>query len=72
MDMCLFPPNLPKSDLIGCADIGYLSDPRNHWSQIRYLFTCGSKAISRRYVKQTIITTSSNYAKILARHKTSQ
>ena len=35
------------------------SQCHNDWSQIRYLFTCGSKMISWRYVKETITTTSS-------------
>jgi len=53
------------------ADVGYLSDPHNGLSQIGYLITCHGTTISWRYVKQTIITTSSNHAKNLALHEAS-
>jgi len=44
------------------VDVGYLSDPYNGWSQIRYFFKCGGTMISWWSVKQTIIATSSNHA----------
>ena len=72
MDMGLFFSNVSKSDLIGYTDAGYLSDPHNGRSQTGYLFTCGGTAISWRSVKQTITTTSSNHAEILAIHEASQ
>ena len=72
MDMVLFFSNVSKSDLIGYADAGYLSDPHNGRSQTGYLFTCGGTAISWRSVKQTITATSSNHAEILAIHEASR
>jgi hypothetical protein len=72
MDMGLFFSNESKSDLIGYADAGYLSDPHNGRSQTGYLFTCGGTAISWRSVKQTITATSSNHAEILAIHEASR
>ena len=46
MDMGLFYSNESKSELIGYADAGYLSDPHKARSQTGYLFTCGDTAIS--------------------------
>ena len=66
----LFYSNESKSQLIGYADAGYLSDPHKGRSQTGYLFTCGDTAISWRSVKQTIAATSSNHAEILAIHET--
>ena len=69
MDMGLFYSNVPKFELTSYADAGYLSDPYNGRSQIGYLFTCGGTTISWRSVKQTITTTSSNHAELLALHE---
>jgi hypothetical protein len=52
--------------LVGFADAGYLSDPHNGRSQTEYVFMCGGTSISWRSIKQTIATTSSNHAEILA------
>ena len=46
IDMGLFYSNESKPSLIGYADAGYLSDPRNGRSQIGYLFTSGGTTIS--------------------------
>ncbi|XP_069148362.1 secreted RxLR effector protein 161-like [Solanum lycopersicum] len=54
MDMGLFYSNESKSELIGYADAGYLSDPHKARSQTGYLFTCGDTAISWRSMKQTL------------------
>jgi len=72
MDLGLFYANTSKSDLIGYADAGYLSDPHNGRSQTGYLFTFGGTAISWRSTKQTIAATSSNHAEILAIHEASR
>ena len=72
MDMSLFYSNGSNSDLISYANAGYLSDPHNDKSQTRYLFTCEGTTISWRSVKQTIATTSSNHAEILALHEASR
>jgi len=72
MNIDLFYPNASKSYLMGYADASYLSYPYNGRSQIGYLFTCGGTTISWRSVKQTITTTSSNHAKILALHEVSR
>jgi len=71
MNISLFYPNDSKIDLISYTDAGYLSDHHNGRSQTGYLFTCGSTTISWRSVKQTIIATSSNHARILALHEAS-
>jgi ribonuclease HI len=72
MDMGLFYPKVPKLELIGYADAGYLSDPHHGRSQTGYLFTSGDTAISWRSVKQTITATSSNHAELLALHEASR
>nr|KYP59124.1 hypothetical protein KK1_014553 [Cajanus cajan] len=55
MDMGLLYSNVPKSELNGYADAGYLSYPHNGKSQIGYLFTSGGTTILSRSVKQTIL-----------------
>jgi hypothetical protein len=62
MVMGLLYRKVPKLEIIGYADAGYLSDPHNGRSQTGYLFTSGDTAISWRSVKQTIAATSSNHA----------
>ncbi|KAM3364043.1 hypothetical protein P3S68_018897 [Capsicum galapagoense] len=59
-------------DIIGHADVGYLSDPHKVRSQIGYVFICGGTAISWRYTKQSIVATSSNHAEIIAIHEESR
>ena len=54
-----------KSQLIGYADAGYLSDPHKARSQMGYVFTYGGMTISWRSVKQTMVATSSNHLEIL-------
>jgi hypothetical protein len=39
------------SKLIGCADVGYLSDPLNAWSQTGYAFLHGGATISWKSCK---------------------
>ncbi|PHT49683.1 hypothetical protein CQW23_09430 [Capsicum baccatum] len=70
--MILFYYKACSLNFVGYADGGYLSDPYKARSQISYVFTCGDTAISWRYTKQSIITTSSNHAKIIAIHEASQ
>ena len=70
-DLGLFYPNGSKPQLVGYADAGYLSDPHKGRSQSGYLFTYGNTIISWRSVKQTISTTSSNHAEIIAVHEVS-
>ena len=72
MNMGLFYPKIPKLELIGYADAGYLSDPHHGRSQTGYLFTSGDTTISWRSVKQTITATSSNHAELLALHEASR
>jgi hypothetical protein len=45
-DIGLFYPRCSNSQLVRYADKGFLSDPHKGRSQTRYLFTCGSTAIS--------------------------
>ena len=61
-----------KSQLIGYADVGYLSDPHKTRSQTGYVFTYGGMTISWRSVKQTMVATSSNHSEIIAIHETSR
>lgn len=72
IDLGLFYPNESKQDLVGYADAGYLSDPHNGKSQTGYVFTYGGTAISWRSQKQTLVSTSSNHAEIIALHETSR
>ena len=66
IDMSLFYSNKSNFDLVDYADAEYLSNPHKLRSQTGYLFTCGGTAITWRSIKQTITTTSSNHAEILA------
>ena len=71
-DMGLFYSKNSKTELVGYADAGYLSDPHKARSQTGYLFTYGDTAISWRSTKQTLTATSSNHAEILAIHEASR
>ena len=51
-----------KSQLIGYADAGYLSDPHKARSQMGYVFTYSGTTISWRSVKQTMLATSLNHS----------
>ena len=70
--MGLFYSNESKSELIGYADAGYLSDPHKARSQTGYMFTCGDTTIFWRSIKQTLVATSSNHAEIIAIHEASR
>ncbi|KAG7583564.1 Reverse transcriptase RNA-dependent DNA polymerase [Arabidopsis suecica] len=72
VDLGIFYTNHNKEGLVGFADAGYQSDPHNGKSQTGYVFTHGGTTISWRSMKQTISTTSSNHAEILAIHETSR
>ncbi|XP_070018088.1 secreted RxLR effector protein 161-like [Nicotiana sylvestris] len=72
IDMGLFYSNEFKSEMIGYADAGYLSDPHKARSQTGYLFTYGGTAISCHSMKQTIVATSSNHAEIIVIHEASR
>ncbi|XP_049391702.1 secreted RxLR effector protein 161-like [Solanum stenotomum] len=71
-DMDLFYINNDSADLVGHADASYLSDPYKTRSQTGYLFTYGGTAISWRSTKQSIVTTFSNLAEIIAIHEASR
>ena len=58
--------------LVGYSDAGYMSDPHNARSQTGYIFLCGGTAISWRYIKQTMVTTSSNHSKIIVLYEASR
>ena len=58
--------------MLGYADAGYILDPRKGRSQTRYVFNYNGTTISWRFVKQTIIATSSNHSEILAIHEASR
>lgn len=72
MDMGLFYSDESKSELIGYTDARYLSNPHKARYQTGYLFTCGGTTISWRSMKQTLVHTSSNHAKIIAIHEASR
>lgn len=52
-------------------DAGYLFEPQKGRSQTRYIFTCGGVAISWRFVKQTLVATTSNYFETLTLYEAS-
>ena len=59
-DLGLFYSKVPKPELLSYTDAGYLSDPHKARSQSGYVFTYGDTAVSWRFVKQTMVATSSN------------
>ena len=71
-DIGLFYSKVPKPELLGYTDAGYLSDPHKARSQLGYVFTCGDIAVSWRSVKQTMVATSSNHSELLAIHEASR
>ena len=71
-DRGLFYSKVPKPELLGYTDAGYLSDPHKARSQSGYVFTCGNTAISWRSVKQTMVATSFNHSELLALHEASR
>ena len=71
-DIGLFYSKVPKPELLGYTDAGYLSDPYKTISQLGYVFTYGDIAISWRSVKQTMVATSSNHSELLAIHEASR
>ncbi|KAD5960846.1 hypothetical protein E3N88_12318 [Mikania micrantha] len=71
-DLGLFYEKSKKSQLIGYADAGYLSDPHKAISQTGYVFTYGGTAISWKSTKQTLTATSSNHAELIALYDTSR
>ena len=71
-DMGPFYSKVPKPELLGYTDVGYLSDPHKARSQSGYVFTCCNTAISWRSVKQTMVATSSNHSELLALHEASR
>ena len=70
--MRLFYTNKDSADLVGHADISYLSDPHKARSQTGYLFRYGGTVISWRSTKQSIVATSSNHAEIIVIHESSR
>ena len=67
--MGLFYPKDSKSPLVRYGDAGYLSDPHKRISQTGYVFMHDDATILWRYVKQTMVVTSSNHSEILASPK---
>ena len=62
IDISVFYSRESKQQLLGyAADAGYLSDPHEGRSQTRYVFNCNGTTISWRFVKQTMVATSSNH-----------
>ena len=71
-DIDLFYSNKSKEKLFGYADAGYLSNPHKVRSQTGYVFNYNGTAISWRFVKQTMVVTSSNHLEIIAIHEASR
>ena len=69
--MRLFYSNTSKSELIGYADAGYLSDPHKSQSQTCYVFTYGGIIISLHSMKKIIVSTSNN-GEIIVIHEASR
>ena len=61
-----------NSQLIGYADVSYLSNLYKGRSQTSYLFTYRGTTISWRSIKQTLMTTLSNHSEIVAIHEASR
>lgn len=59
-------------NLVGYADVGYLSDPHKARSQTENVFNNSNAAISWRSTKQTLVATSSNHSEIPALHEESK
>ena len=72
IDMGLFYSNELKQQLLGYANVGYLSDPHKVKSQTGYVFNYNGIAISWRLFKQTMVATSLNHSEVLAIHKASR
>jgi hypothetical protein len=66
IDTGLYFPYTMTNELCGYADAGYLSDPDDSKSQTGYVFLQGGTAISWKSSKQTLTTTSSNHAEVIA------
>jgi hypothetical protein len=64
--MGLYFPKEMRNILTGFANVGYLFDPDNAKSQIGYVFLQDIAAILWKSSKQTLITTFSNHAKVIA------
>lgn len=58
-----------KSGLVGYADAGYRFDSHKACSQICYVFTYNSTTISWRFMKKSLVATSSNHYDIVALHE---
>ena len=71
-DIGLFYSKVPKPELLGYTNAGYLSDLHKARSQSGYVFTCGDIAVSWRSVKQTMVATCSNHSELLAIHEASR
>ncbi|GJV65207.1 probable glucan 1,3-beta-glucosidase A [Tanacetum coccineum] len=71
-DMGIDYTNPSERNLVGFVNAGYMFDPYNGRSQTGYVFTSFNAAISWRSVKQTMSSTSSNHAEILAIHEASR
>ncbi|XP_074351830.1 secreted RxLR effector protein 161-like [Apium graveolens] len=56
IDTGLFFPNSSTSQLVGYADVGYMSDAHFGQSQTSYLFTYCGTVMSWKYIKQTMTT----------------
>ena len=54
------------------CDVGYLSNPHKCISQTGCVLNCNGTSISWRFVKQTILATSSNHLGVLAIHEASR
>ena len=70
--MSLFYSRESKQQLFGYADAEFLLDPYKGKSQTWYVFNYNGTAISWRFIKQTMVATSSNHSEILAIHETSR
>ena len=61
-----------KDDITGYADSGFKIDEVTGKSQTCYIFIKNRALISWKSVKQTMTTTSTNHAELLAFHKASK
>jgi hypothetical protein len=72
IDIGLFFRRNQESDLIGYADVGYLSDPQNGRSQTGFVFLHNGTAISWKSAKHTLIAMSTNHSETIALYEASR
>jgi hypothetical protein len=71
-DLGLFFQKNNDPNLVGYADVGYMSDPHNARSQTGFVFLHGGTTISWKSSKETLVATSTNHSEIIAPYEASR